>query len=242
MLSLEQQNHLREQYRQQFPHWRPATEAFAALVRVYLDVESHLLDVGCGRGGLMEQLGHTLAKSAGIDPDFISLATHRLPNFPRLVAVSHQLPFAHNSFDLIIASWVLEHLAQPAQDFAEIGRVLKPNGRFIFITPHKRHPLIGLNRIMAKLGSWQTRLVHRFYGREAADTFPAFYRANGKKEIEQLGKNAGIYLTHWQIISDPTYWGIFPALYPLLCRLDQLVPANSQLHLVGCLQKPPLNL
>ena len=65
MLSLDRQNKLREQYRQMHPTWRPATEVFADLVRAQLRPESRVLDVGCGRGGLVEQLEHPLPQVVG---------------------------------------------------------------------------------------------------------------------------------------------------------------------------------
>ncbi|MEM9773061.1 MAG: hypothetical protein AAF902_00670 [Chloroflexota bacterium] len=59
MLSLDKQNELREEYRQLRPDWRPATELYADLVRSHLTPTSELLDLGCGRGGLIEQLVDT---------------------------------------------------------------------------------------------------------------------------------------------------------------------------------------
>ena len=122
MITLDRQNTLREQYRQQRPGWRPATEVYADLVRAHLGPESRVLDVGCGRGGLVEQLAHPLAQMVGVDPDWLSLKEHRL-DMPRAAAISHALPFAAGSFDLIFASWVLEHLARPQADLAEMAEI-----------------------------------------------------------------------------------------------------------------------
>ena len=56
----------------------------------------------------------------GVDPDWQSLSRHRLagqrPPFARAVAVGQELPFANESFDLIVSSWVLEHLARPEKE------------------------------------------------------------------------------------------------------------------------------
>ena len=156
-----------------------------------------------------------------------------MPAFPRTAALSHQLPFADNSFDLIFSAWVLEHMATPAIDFAQIQRVLKPNGRFIFITPNRKHPLIRLNRGIGRVSAVQTRLVSYFYGREADDTFPAYYRANTPADLEALGEKTGLTLTDLHIIPDPTYWGIMPAFYNTLCRWDAGISPQNQLHLVG---------
>ena len=78
MLSLDKQNAWREQYRASHPGWQPATELYANLVRQQLTPAARVLDIGCGRGGLVEQLGHPLAQVVGIDPDWLSLREHRL--------------------------------------------------------------------------------------------------------------------------------------------------------------------
>lgn len=237
MLTLDQQNTLRQQYQRRHSGWQPATEQYAALVQAHLRPQSVLLDVGCGRGGLVEQLEHPAAQMIGIDADFDSLREHRLPHLRRIAAVSRRLPLNSGSVDCVTASWVLEHMAQPAQDFREIGRALRPGGCFIFVTPHRRHPLIQLNRLIGRLSGVQTGLVGWLYGRTAADTFPAYYRANTAAALAKLGRQAGLRLTSLSIVSDPSYWGFWPALFPLMCRLEDLIPPSYQLHLVGALQR-----
>jgi SAM-dependent methyltransferase len=236
MLSLERQNRLREEYRQMRPGWQPATEVYAGLVRRYLRPESRLLDVGCGRGGLVEQLGHPLHQVVGVDPDVVSLREHRLP-MPRAAALSNALPFAANRFDLAFASWLLEHLERPAEDLAEVGRVLRPGGVFIFITPNRLHPLVVLNRLSGRVRSLQTWLVGRLYGRAAADTFPAYYRANTAADLRRLGGRSGLRLVELQAIADPTYLAFRPALFRPAVWLEGRLPQERQIHLVGVLQK-----
>jgi SAM-dependent methyltransferase len=232
MLSLERQNYWREQYRQRRPNWQPATELYADLVRANLPADARLLDVGCGRGGLVEQLGHPPELIAAVDPDHKSLYEHRL-GIPRFVGFSHHLPLAASQFDVVVASWVLEHLPNPAADFREIGRVLRPGGRFLFITPNKRHPLIGLNRGLARFRFVQERLVSGFYGRVAADTFPAYYRANTGAKLQQLAAQAGLALVNLHIVADPTYLIFHPALFRILCRWEEWLGEERGVHLVG---------
>ena len=237
MLSLDRQNELREAYRRAHPGWQPATEIYAAWVRANLRPESRILDLGCGRGGLVEQLDHPLDQITGLDPDFLSLKGHRLagaePPLARVNGASQKLPFAAGSFDLVFASWVLEHLAEPAADFDQIGRVLRPGGVFIFITPNKGHPLIGFNRLAGRVGGLQDRLVGRLYGRAAADTYPAFYRANDPATIGRLARSAGMELAQIKAIPDPTYLAFRPALFRLANLLEDRLPDGRAIHLVG---------
>lgn len=234
MLSLFQQNLYRERYAAMRPGWRPATELYADLVRARLDEGKLALDLGCGRGGLVEQLGQeAAAKVVGVDPDWASLAEHRLPHLPRAAGVSLALPFAADSFDLVFCSWLLEHLADPAADLAEIGRVLRPGGSFFFVTPNRKHPLALLNRLLGGAAALQGRLVERFYGRAADDAFPTYYRANTVAKISRLGKAVGLTPAAFEIVVDPTYLVFRPWLFRPLVWVEERLPAGWGVHLIG---------
>lgn len=237
MLTLEQQNALRDRYRQAHPGWQPATERYAALVRDALQPASRLLDLGCGRGGLVEQLAHPLQQMVGIDPDLISLREHRLP-LPRAQAFSHPLPFPSRTFDVICASWLLEHLHQPEAVFCEIERVLRPGGLFIFVTPNRRHPLARLNELLGRAEKLQGWLVERLYGRRPADTFPTVYRANCLADLHRLAATCGLRLKALETIADPTYLIFTPVLFPLMQQVEMRLPPQRKIHLVGCLERP----
>ena len=81
MLSLEKQNEWRNIYQQAHPSWRPATEQFAAMVQSRINSDALILDLGCGRGGLVEQLEVVENQVVGIDADWDSLVNHRLSGF-----------------------------------------------------------------------------------------------------------------------------------------------------------------
>jgi SAM-dependent methyltransferase len=246
MLPLERQNAWREVYRASHPGWRPATELFAERVRAYLQPGARLLDLGCGRGGLVEQLVVARAEAGalpptplliGVDPDFASLREHRLPALPRSAARSDRLPFPAGRFDVVAASWLLEHLGDPATTFAEVGRVLRPGGAFVFITPNVRHPLTWANRVAGRMGRAQGRLVARLYGRVEADTFPTAYRANTAGALAALAGAAGLTLAELRAVADPTYLAFSPALYRVLVAVEERLPSEWGIHLVGAAVK-----
>lgn len=237
MLSLDEQNGLREAYRAAHPGWQPATELYAAWVRVALGAQGRLLDIGCGRGGLVEQLEHPLPLMVGVDPDWESLREHRLA-LGRAAAWSDGLPFAAGSFDVVCASWVLEHLERPLPTFAAVARVLRPGGVFVFITPNGRHPLALLNRMLGRLGRVQGALVERLYGRAAVDTFPTYYRANTVRDLVMLCQQSELELVRVTAVADPTYLAFNRLMYAASCRLETAVPPSRRLHLVGMVRKP----
>jgi ubiquinone/menaquinone biosynthesis C-methylase UbiE len=238
MLDLDQQNNLRERYRQQQPNWQPATEFYAELVRRKLEPEGRVLDLGCGRGGLVEQLAHPLDQIVGVDPDIVSLSQHRLRGeMPLMAALSDKLPFHSGEFDLIFSSWVLEHLAEPQKVLKEVRRVLKPGGVFVFITPNKRHPLIGFNSLVNRFSNFQAELVKLFYGRVSADTFPAYYRANTSTDIRKLAVEVGLTLVVSQAIPDPTYMSLKPEWFDTAVWFDERLSDDRAIHLVGMIEK-----
>lgn len=237
VLNLDRQNHWREAYRATHPGWQPATELYFAQVLEELKPGVRVLDLGCGRGGIVEQLPEPLPWIAGIDPDWQSLVAHRLPALPRTAAMSDALPFVAGSFDLVVASWLLEHLDRPRQSLAEVARILRPGGRFVFITPNGRHPLTFANRLLGRAGQWQKRIVDRAYGRAEADTFPTRYRANSPAALAALAADCGLRLKVLTPVADPSYLAFTPALFRVVAAIDDWLPSDRHIHLVGVLEK-----
>lgn len=91
-----------------------------------------VLDVGCASGWFLSEIAKSYPKAryAGIDKyrKAISYGQKRYKSLMLLHEDAHKLPFAENSFDLIICTEVLEHVTEPRRVLNEIKRVLKPNG------------------------------------------------------------------------------------------------------------------
>jgi ubiquinone/menaquinone biosynthesis C-methylase UbiE len=97
--------------------------------------EKRILDVGCASGYSTNQIGQVMpeAKLVGVDIDgeFIRFAREKYPQFRFLVADAENLPFRGKSFDAVVCTEVIEHLAAPEKMVEEVWRVLKPGGKFI---------------------------------------------------------------------------------------------------------------
>jgi ubiquinone/menaquinone biosynthesis C-methylase UbiE len=230
MLSDERQEWYRRRYGETRPDWRPSSHIYQDIVARRLTAETQVLDLGCGRGGVMERLHSHAGLVVGLDPDWHSLAEHRAGEVLLSQGVAETLPCADDSFDLVCCSWVLEHLPAPERAFGEVARVLRAGGRFVFLTPNVRHPLLTLNRALRWTGG---RLVDRFYDRGAPDIFPALYRANSERQIKQLTKAAGIELVSLRFIGDPSYLAFNEPLFRLACLLERVTPRWMRVHLVG---------
>jgi ubiquinone/menaquinone biosynthesis C-methylase UbiE len=234
-LTLERQNVYRARYAAAMRTWQAATHVYEMLIRQHLPVGGQLIDVGCGRGGVLEQLtDQSNLRACGFDLDELSVREHRLPQLPRAVAGADALPLPDGCVNVVICAWMLEHVAQPRTVFQEISRVLRKGGVFIFLTPNAFSPIPQVNRL---LRHWQHVLVPRLYGRAEADTFPVVYRANSVPQLQTLAQAVGMQLEVCQQIHDPTYLAFNDVFYHLSVAATRVMPRHLALHLVGVARK-----
>jgi SAM-dependent methyltransferase len=219
------------------PGWQSSGDQLEAQVRALLTPDSRVLDLGCGRGGLVELVWRDVKLAAGLDPDTPSLSEHRAPGMPVLRGVGEHLPFAGDSFDIVVSVWVLEHVKEPLKVLREVARVLRPGGHFIFLTPNLRNPLVAMNRIGKALPLLQTQLVSRFYGRREADTFPVQYRANTARTIQSLAGASDLRVVELRVVPDPTYLALNGLMFRTSVFAERLMPKGWGVHLLGDLTK-----
>jgi SAM-dependent methyltransferase len=90
------------------------------------------LDVGCGTGAFSELIMKRCAPSAiaGVDPSPEQIAYVRklLPGHTFEVADAAAMPFDDNSFDVVASALVIHFIPDRARAFAEMKRVLRPDG------------------------------------------------------------------------------------------------------------------
>ncbi len=228
----------RERYRASRPGWMTSGDQFDVLVQKQLTPESVVLDLGCGRTGGMERFWREAKLAVGVDPDLTSLAA-RQGGMSVMQAGGETLPFANETFDLVVSVWVIEHLAEPEKVFAEVARVLKPLGRFIFLTPNALNPLVMANRVGQLAPRLQKQLVAGVYGRDGSDTFAVRYRANTSWKIKRIASSTGFAVSEVRVIADPTYVAFNPFLFRAAVITERLLPSGLGVHLLGDLQKLP---
>jgi SAM-dependent methyltransferase len=96
---------------------------------------STVLEIGSGPGHVADQISHAGGLVTGVDfsQEMVSVAQHRYPNVRFVQADAEQLPFEDDTFDAVVANFVVHHLARPQIVFDEIRRVLTNDGRFAFV-------------------------------------------------------------------------------------------------------------
>ncbi|HEX5602437.1 MAG TPA: methyltransferase domain-containing protein, partial [Pyrinomonadaceae bacterium] len=94
-----------------------------------------ILDVGCGTGANLKMLA-AYGKAEGVDisPQAVDFCHERGLDSVKLGAVE-QLPYESDSFELVTALDVIEHLDDDIAGLREMRRVLRPDGRILVFVP-----------------------------------------------------------------------------------------------------------
>ncbi|WP_144673672.1 class I SAM-dependent methyltransferase [Arthrobacter sp. U41] len=89
-----------------------------------------LADVGCGTGNLTARAIDRGAEVTGIDPDaeMLALARATAPHAELLLGGVPNLPLAPDTFDAVVANFVVNHVDDPRAAVADLKRVCRPGG------------------------------------------------------------------------------------------------------------------
>jgi len=163
-----------------------------------------VVDVGCSGGIVADQLNALGAEVIGLDIDVPGLtkAYKRFADSAAfLCADSQHMPLGDAVADVILCNHVYEHVVDPEQLFAEMRRVVRPDGllylglgnRLGVIEPHYRLPFL----------SWLPRgIAHRYVraaGR-AENYYEAFATRNG---LRRLCHSLQVWDYTYAVLADP---------------------------------------
>jgi len=99
-----------------------------------------ILDIGCSVGSLLLLFSELTDNLVGFEPDIVMahIARRRLPSSANVYNQSFQSEmFEENTFDLITASHLLEHVPQPVEFLTGLFRLLRNNGILFLEVPNE---------------------------------------------------------------------------------------------------------
>jgi SAM-dependent methyltransferase len=187
------------------PSFIPRWTVYKNILTSMLSTDSVWIDVGCGDNSMVRELKHRCRSAVGVDV----LEPESPDDF--IKADITGLPFPDNHADVITLRFVVEHLSSP-DDLKEVLRVLRPDGRLLFVTTNLLCPFVGIPRIIPY--RLKNALIRKIFAVEESDIFPTYHRLNTPGAVRRA--IPGFQLESIQFISDlnTTRFAIF-AIYAL---------------------------
>jgi 2-polyprenyl-3-methyl-5-hydroxy-6-metoxy-1,4-benzoquinol methylase len=112
-----------------------------------------LLDTGCGKGYITNQIHKIFPKSEISAMDYsVSAIDYAFNNFSGIdfvVADAYNLPYTTGYFDVVVCNNIWEHVPDPLHMLKAIKRVLRQDGHLIISTP-SRYRLGNILRILTR--------------------------------------------------------------------------------------------
>lgn len=167
--------------------WVMAREEFCRLRSGLLaSVHGEILELGVGTGLNLAHYPHTIAELHGIDPASL---------LPKIVAsrsvrasfpvyfqqqTAETLPYIDRRFDYVVSTWTLCTIPDAVRALQEVGRVLKPGGKFLFLEHGRSND--------QKIAVWQDRLnpLQNVIG----------CGCNLNRQIDRMISQSGLTITH----------------------------------------------
>lgn len=219
------------------PTFKSAGWYYRNFIDTHISQDSIVLDAGCGDGGIICEYVGKVKEIIGVDVREDHIQNNSCIN-RGLVSSLTAIPLPDNSVDVITSQFVLEHIENPAAVFAELYRVLRPGGVFIFFTPNIFNPIMLASRVTPL---WFHKLYREKLLHNTEEAYPTFYRINTTNGLILLGQKTGF--EHLQIIQvgNPEYLSLnkLTAAGAVLAErvADDLGLDVLKMYLVGCFIK-----
>lgn len=175
-----------------------------------------ILEIGSGPTNPSTRFLATLGEVTGLDVDPDVRGNADLARAE--VFDGTRFPFDDAVFDVCASNYVLEHVPQPEVHFAEVRRVLRPGGAYVFRTPNRYHYVMIVSSLTPH--GFHKLVANRLRGlpADAHDPYPTLYRANSERAVRRLAAGAGLRVETLRLVEkEPSYGMASPLLfYPLM--------------------------
>lgn len=214
-------------------YFPPPEHPYAVLERSitrHVTAQTAVLDIGCGRtapnlsklkGKAGKLVGIDLVEFRDVDPA-LSLHNQSVESMPAIESASIDLAYSRS---------VMEHVKDTEAALREIHRVLRAQGRYIFLTPnfYDYGSLISYftpNRL-------HPAIVKATEGRAEEDTFPAYYNANTKRRVRALAAATGFEIERLDYMGQyPNYLMFNRVAFWIGCMYELAIDKITPLHVL----------
>jgi ubiquinone/menaquinone biosynthesis C-methylase UbiE len=214
-----------------FPGYRSPKVRYQTLLDSVVDADTSWLELGCGKricadDALNAGLPRRARFVVGLDRDPYLEKHSSIDNL--VCADAAALPFRDGAFNLVTASFVLEHLEQPEAVFREIARVCAPGGRVVVFTPNlANYGMIIAAATPYKFHLWYKKLAYFFARGEwtdhEEDMFPTFYRANTVGRLRRLMRQAAFKVERLEWVGMAHSFGFIKPLYIASLLFERII-------------------
>ena len=212
------------------PGLRNSQFAYRDALQEFVRPGTRWLDLGCGHQLFPDWMPDALSSqqalvnrcATAVGVDAVDLRPHSV-GLKKLAADIEQLPFADETFSLVTANMVVEHVRSPERLLREVHRVLAPGGLFLFHTPNANYFEVAIARhvpapVMKGIASFLD-------GRGGDDVFPTHYRLNKARDIQRVATESGLttrFIRHVECTAQGVMLGPLVILELLVIRTLRL--------------------
>jgi 2-polyprenyl-3-methyl-5-hydroxy-6-metoxy-1,4-benzoquinol methylase len=155
--------------------------------KIYNSAGRRILDAGCATGSLLAHLRSRGWNVTGVEISPCAEYAKSERNLDVRSLSLEEADFEEGSFDMVLASHLIEHLNNPLSFLMEVKRILKKNGRVFITTPN-------ISGFQARLygGGWRSAIFDHLY-LFSAETLTRLLKSAGFK-IEKIHTWGGLAL------------------------------------------------
>lgn len=194
------------------------------LVRAELPCEA-FLDAGCGDGRYVRALEAELPEritGTDISERILETARAAVPRAELVQANLESLPFADDTFDLVLCSQVIEHVLDASAGLSELTRVLRRGGVLVISTDNER------NLVSRVLNSPRTAAVRLLGLRGSRGMIESPATPYTRESFRALLEAAGLSVRTLETFRFQLMWPLGGGLLQrMLNRADALLPSHN---------------
>lgn len=209
------------------------TIEFYTRVNALIDKSMVVLDFGAGRASWYEdetcdyrkQLRLLMGKVSKVIACDVSedVLENRAANETVQIKIGEPLPFADNTFDMIVSDYTFEHIADANAVAQELTRILKPGGWICARTPSK-FGYISVLTTFIKNKHHSTILNYAQPNRKEIDVFPTCFQLNSMSAIKTVFPETKFENCTYRYESEPGYFFGKKSIFLLLKVINSLLP------------------